>query len=86
MTKDEFFDLLDSVDKFKPAAVRLEGPTHYHDPYCRLWVVGKDSADPTLVMAKDAWPILTKFKSRDMADKGLVKFQRWFKEWENEKA
>lgn len=86
MIKEDFFDLLDSVPRFKPVGIRLENPRHYHDPYWRLWIAGTGSADPTLVMGNDIWPILTKFKSREKAEKALVKFQRWFKEWQNEKA
>lgn len=92
MTKEDFFQLVDGAKeqfarkKYDPKGVRLE---HYNDPFephWKIWIVGPGSIDPHLVMATDAWPIKGKYTSEKRAEAAFLKYNRWFKEWQDEKA
>lgn len=91
MTKDDFFDLCDRAAKdfskrnWKPVGVRLDYDRCPFYPKWKVWIVGPGSLDEALVLAMDIWYV-SKYNSEEKATKELIKFRRWFAEWENETA
>lgn len=88
MNKAEFFKLLDGAKEqfsrknYVPKGIRIDYKNDPFNPYWSMWIVGPGSIDPNLVLASDIWPIKGKYKSAKRVHVDLVKYNRWFEEWE----
>lgn len=91
MNKEDFFDRLEEAKEhfekrgYSPKGLRVDKNSCPFNPRWGIWITGPGSLNPTLVSASDIM-FVSKYNSSAKANTELAKYQRWFKEWENDSA